>query len=153
MTRILLTGLAAAALLQPQSALASKAPYTCGTGRLLDVELVTDVVSNGTTSVTTTKRNKHGERKEYTHTTPAEHTEKTYFITIELDDMRYVARSSGNLPWNFNPTRMVINDPIGVCVDRKHLIVTRPDGKTYKASVVRASRDLERATTDRDREE
>ena len=114
MTRILLTGLAAAALLQPQSALASKAPYTCGTGRLLDVELVTDVVSNGTTSVTTTKRNKHGERKEYTHTTPAEHTEKTYFVTIELDDMRYVARSSGNLPWNFNPTRMVINDPIGM---------------------------------------
>ncbi len=68
--------------------------------------------------------------------------------------MRYVAKSSGNLPWNYNPTRMVINDPMGVCVDRKQLIVTRrPDGKTYKATIVRASREIPRITTDRDREE
>lgn len=142
MTRILLTGLAAAALLHAQPSYAGETSFTCGTGRLVDVELVTDVVSNGTTSVTTTKRNRRGERREYTHTSPSEHTEKTYFITVELDDMRYVAKSSGNLPWNYNPTRMVINDPIGVCIDHKRLVISRPGGKTYKASIVRATREL-----------
>ena len=152
MTRILLTGLATV-LLQAQPSVAKDAPYTCGTGRLLDVEMVKDVVSNGTTTVTTSKRNKKGERKEYTTTSPDEHTEKTYFITIALNDMRYVARSSGNLPWNFNPTRMVINDPIGVCVDRKYVMVTRPDGKTYKASIVRVSREAPELAAQTDREE
>ena len=152
MTRIVLTGLAAV-LLQAQPSVAKDAPYRCGTGRLLDVETVNDVVSNGTTTVTTRTRNKKGERKEYSTTSSDEHTEKTYFITVALDDMRYVARSSGNLPWNFNPTRMVINDPIGVCVDRKHVMVTRPDGKTYKASIVRVSREIPQLGAGTDREE
>jgi hypothetical protein len=30
--------------------------------------------------------------------------------------MVYTAESSGNF-WNFDPTRLVINDSVGVCVD------------------------------------
>jgi hypothetical protein len=53
--------------------------------------------------------------------------------------MSYTAQSSGNF-WNFDPTRLVINDPIGLCVDRNQIILRRPDGKDYKAKIVRAVR-------------
>jgi len=53
--------------------------------------------------------------------------------------MTYTARSSGNF-WNFDPTRLVINDPIGACVDRNQLILRRPDGKDYRARIVRTVR-------------
>ena len=39
-----------------------------------------------------------------------------------------------------SPSRLVINDPIGVCVERNQIILRRPDGKDYKAKIVRAIR-------------
>jgi hypothetical protein len=60
-------------------------------------------------------------------------------VSVELEDMRYTARSSGDF-WNFDPTRLVINDPIGVCVEKNQIILRRPDGKDYKATIVRAVR-------------
>ena len=86
-----------------------------------------------------TKTNKRGQREVDVDTSSGERHEKTYTVTVQLEDMSYTAQSSGNF-WNFDPTRLVINDPIGLCVDRNQIILRRPDGKDYKARIVRAVR-------------
>ena len=86
-----------------------------------------------------TKQDKRGREETWVETSTGERREKNYLLTLELDDIRYTAQSSGNF-WNFDPTRLVINDPVGVCVDGKRIIVKRPDGKDFKAKIVRAAR-------------
>ena len=136
--RFLVTCLTAASLWTTASA--AEPPYTCGTGTLLDVEVVTETIPTASTTVIRSKRNRHGRREERIYTTPSERQETTYVVTIQLDDMRYVGQSSGNNFWDFDPTRLVINDPVGVCIDRNRIVVQRPDGKSYKAKIVRAAR-------------
>ena len=59
-----------------------------------------------------------------------------------MNDLVYTGQSSGNEFWNFDPTRLVINDPIGACVSGRSLRLRRPDGKDYKTKIVRAIRDV-----------
>jgi len=140
MTRfeLLLAGSLAAVLLPP-SLTSAEVLYTCGTGILRDVEAVIETVPAEKHTRVVTKINKRGEREVYADTSSGERRETTYMVTVELEDMRYTARSSGNF-WNFDPTRLVINDPIGVCVEKNQIILRRPDGKDYKAKIVRAVR-------------
>ena len=100
---------------------------------------MTDTIPVETVIITKTKRNKRGHREERTYVSPGSRESKSYLVTIQLDDMRYTAESSGNF-WDFNPTRLVVNDQIGVCIDKNKLVVKRPDGKNYKASIVRVVR-------------
>jgi hypothetical protein len=50
-------------------------------------------------------------------------------VTVRLNDLVYTGQSSGNEFWNFDPTRLVINDPIAACVstDTLHLRRTHPN--------------------------
>lgn len=127
------------ALLVAPPAADAQTPYTCGTGTLRDVEAITETVATPTQTHVRTKRNKRGDREVWSETTSGERREKRYVVQLQLDDMLYTAESSGNF-WNFDPTRLVINDSIGVCVDGKRIILRRPDGKDYKAKIVRAVR-------------
>jgi len=140
MTRfeLLLAGSVAAVLLIPPPA-GAETPSTCGTGTLRDVDVVIETVPAETHTHVVTRTNKRGEKEIYADTSSGERHEKTYTVTVALEDMSYTAQSSGDF-WNFDPTRLVINDPIGVCVDRNHVILRRPDGKNYKAKIVRAVR-------------
>lgn len=63
-------------------------------------------------------------------------------MTVRLNDLVYTGQSSGNEFWNFDPTRLVINDPIAVCVSRNTLRLRRPDGKDYKTKIVRVVRNV-----------
>ena len=42
---------------------------------------------------------------------PLERQSKKYLVTVRLNDLVYTGESSGNAFWDFNPTRLVINDP------------------------------------------
>jgi hypothetical protein len=128
----------AAVLLGPLPA-GAQAPYTCGTGTLRDVDAITETFQTPQRTRIVTKKNKRGHEEVWAETSSGERTEKTYTVTVELEDVTYTARSSGNF-WNFDPSRLVINDPIGACVDRNQLILRRPDGKDYKAKIVRTVR-------------
>jgi len=134
----LLAGSLGAVLLSASLAGAA-VPGTCGSGKLRDVEVVTETFPPQSHTRVVTKINKRGEREASADTSLFERHETTYVVTVELEDMRYTAQSAGNF-WNFNPTRLVINDPIGICVEGNRIILRRPDGKDYKATIVRAVR-------------
>lgn len=124
---------------------------TCGTARLLDVEAVTELIAQGTTTSVHEKRKKSGEREVRVYTTPAERQNKRYLVTVRLDDLLYTGESSGNMFWDFDPTRLVINDPVDACVYKDRLILKRPDGKEYKTKVVRTVRDAQPASAEASR--
>ena len=135
---LLLAGSCAAVLLFPPPA-GAEVPYKCGTGTLRDVDAVIQTFPAERHTHVVTKTNKRGQREMDVDTSSGERHEKTYTVTVQLEDMSYTAQSSGNF-WNFDPTRLVINDPIGLCVDRNQIVLRRPDGKDYKARIVRAVR-------------
>ena len=117
----------------------------CGTGTLRDVEVVIDRVPQSTiTTVHKKPRNgkKPGEQDVDAFSTPAERQTKAYFVMVRLNDVVYTGQSSGNEFWNFDPGRLVINDPIGACVSKSTLRLRRPDGKDYKTKIVRVIRDV-----------
>ena len=116
----------------------------CGTAMLRDVEVVTARVPQSTITFVHTKRkteSRPGEREVDVYTTPAERQTKTYLVTVRLNDVVYTGESSGNEFWHFDPTRLVINDPIDACVSDGRLRLRRPDGKEYKTKIVRVVRD------------
>ena len=116
----------------------------CETAILTDVEVVVARVPQLTiTSVHTRPRDgrKPGERSVDAYTTPSERETKTYLVTVRINDRVYVGRSSGDWFWEFDPTRLVINDPIDACVSKDTLRLRRPDGKDYKTKIVRVVRD------------
>lgn len=117
----------------------------CATAILTDVEVVVARVPQSTiTSVHTrpTDGRTPGERSVDAYTTPSERETKTYLVTVRIDDRVYVGRSSGDWFWEFDPTRLVINDPIDACVSKDTLRLRRPDGKDYRTKIVRVVRDV-----------
>src|SRR5262249_46041272 len=128
-----------AALLVPPSARAQDA--TCGMGRLEDVEVVTQFVPQATITTARGKHRRPDAHDWFVYTTPIERLSKRYLVTVRLNDIVYTGESSGDAFWNFNPTRLVINDAIPACVTEDKLRLTRPDGKDYTTKIVRAIRD------------
>jgi hypothetical protein len=123
----------------------------CGTAMLRDVEVVTSRVPQSTiTSVQKKPENgkRPGEREVVdVYTTPTERQSKTYLVTVRLNDLVYTGQSSGNWFWDFDPTQLVVNDPIDACVSKGTLRLRRPDGKDYKTKIVHVVRDVAREPT------
>lgn len=117
----------------------------CGTAILRDIEVVTARVPQSTiTSVHSKprKNGKPGEPEVNAFTTPAERQTRTYLVTVRLNDLVYTGQSSGDEFWDFDPTRLVINDPVEACVSKGTLRLRRPDGKQYKTKIVRVVRNV-----------
>jgi hypothetical protein len=123
---------------------ASAQSATCGTAALLDVEVVTARIPQSTITSVRKKSDKPGERDVNVFTTPSERQTKNYLVTVRLNDLVYIGQSSGNEFWSFDPTRLVINDPIHACVSKGTLRLRKPDGKDYKTKLVRVVRDVVR---------
>ena len=130
------------ALLSTAAAYAAPAD-ACGTATLLDVELVSEAIPTEHVRVVRGRRDRHGRRDTWVERTPGIREKKNYLVTLQLGDVRYVGESSADAPWDFNPMRLVINDDIDVCVERDRLVLTRPGGKHYRATIVRAVRDAD----------
>jgi hypothetical protein len=135
--------LAALLMAAMASPLSAAAQATCGTGMLRDVEVVTERVSQpSVATIHESDKKKSGDRETRVFITPRDRENKTYLVTVRLRDVVYTGESSGNGFWNFDPTRLVINDPIEVCVYGNRLHLRRPDGKDFKTKVVRVIRDV-----------
>ncbi len=116
----------------------------CGTATLMNVEIVAERIPQST--ITSVRRppadgKRAGERRVDAYTTPSERQTRTYRVTVRLGDMVYTGQSSGDWFWEFDPTRLVINDAIHVCVAADRLRLRRPDGKDYKVKIVRVVRE------------
>ena len=68
----------------------------------------------------------------------------TYVLTVRIGDTTYTAEHLKNLFFGYNPTDMVVNDPVTVSVQKNKLVLIRPDGKQYKATIVRIEHNVQR---------
>jgi hypothetical protein len=129
-----------ATMLLPLAAIAAPNAASCSTGKLLDVQVDTEMIQVGTTERGEDRQRKNGKREYNTYSTSITQEKTTYTVTVEIDDMVYTAQSQGIFGFGFKPTAFVIKDPIQGCVQGNTLALRRPDGKQYKAHIVRAVR-------------
>ncbi len=131
----LVAAFGAAILLAPASY--AKTASVCQTGKLLDVQEITEFVP--TAQIGQARQNKNG--KDWTMIVmPPTRKQTTYVVIVALDGIIYTARSSGDF-WGYNPSRMIVDSEVEACVDSNKLVITRPDGKQYKPTIVRRERD------------
>lgn len=117
------------------------ADSVCGTGTLLDVGSATRFRQGQEATTSSVRVRDHGRERTYQSvTSPSEQKVTEYSITARLDGIVYTAESR-DFFWRTKPTSFIVGDPIRVCVSNGKISLTGSDGKTYKASVVRAARE------------
>jgi hypothetical protein len=114
---------------------------SCGTGKLVGLDTRIQTIPGMNTAHYEERAKKNGERTIDGYTYSGEQTQAIYVLTVAIGDMIYTAENARNLFFGYNPTDMVVNDPVDVCVEKNKLVLTRPDGKKYKTRIVRAERD------------
>ena len=130
----LIAAFGAATLLAPASY--ARTVPACQTGKLLDVQENTELVPD--VQIVQTRQNKNG--KDWTTIAlPSTRKQTTYVVKVALDGIIYTARSSGDF-WGYNPSSMIVNSEVEACVDSNRLVITRPDGKQYKPTIIRRER-------------
>jgi hypothetical protein len=127
-------------MLLPVVAIAAPNNGVCGIGTLIDVQAHVEVIPAGTIEHSRETVKQNGRREFDTFSTSNLQKQTTYTVTIVLDDLTYAAQSEQLLGFGFKPTSLVINDPVNACVRRGTLVLERPDGKEYKARIVRVAR-------------
>lgn len=121
--------------------MAAQPPGSCGTGKLVGLDTRTQTIAGMNTGHYEEKVKKNGKRTIDGYTYSGEQTLEIYVLRVAIGDMIYTAENFKNLFFGYNPTDMVVNDPVDVCVERNKLVLTRPDGKKYKTRIVRSERD------------
>lgn len=115
----------------------------CGTGKLVDLDTRIQTIAGMNTGHYEEKVKRNGKKTIDGYTYGGEQTQEIYVLTVAIGDMMYTAENVKNLFFGYNPTDMVVNDPVEVCVDKNKLVLTRPDGKKYKTRIVRSERHRE----------
>ena len=128
------------AMLLPVVAIAAPKNQVCGIGTLIDVQANVEVIQAGTIEHGRETVKKNGRREYDSYSAPNLQKQTTYTVTIVLDDLTYSAQSELIFGFGFKPTSLVVNDPIGVCVRGNTLALERPDGKEYRARILRVAR-------------
>ncbi len=112
----------------------------CSTGKLVGLDTRTETVAGVSSGHYEEKTKKNGKKVMDGYTYTPEQTKEIYILTVEVGDLTYTSENLKNLFFGYNPTDMVVNDPVAVCVTKNRLVLTRPDGKKYKTRIVRTER-------------
>ena len=46
-------------------------------------------------------------------------------MTVQLNDAVYTGRSSADIPWNFDPTQLAVDQKLGVCANNTLMVLDR----------------------------
>jgi hypothetical protein len=98
-----------------------------GTGKILDVSPYNE---HGATQVTVIQG--------YPNPIVTQGSWEMFTLTIALDGFAYSANFRAKR--GFHSTDLIVGDPIMVVVEGNKLLITRSDGKTEKAKIVRKAR-------------
>ena len=131
-----------ATMLLPVVAIAAPKDGVCGIGTLIDVQAHVEVIQAGTIEHGRETVKKNGRREYDSYSAPNVQKQTIYTVTIVMDDLTYTAQSGLMFGFGFKPTSLVVNDPVGACVRGSTLALERPDGKEYKARILRVARVL-----------
>jgi hypothetical protein len=121
-----------AALAIPATARGQSA-YTCGTGAIAEVRVVTETVTREHAVSRLHEARETGARVDNLERHVA------YIIAVQLGDVLYTSGSTHDPFGTLDPTRLVNGERVGVCVDGVQMILERPDGKDYRAKVARTA--------------
>jgi hypothetical protein len=123
--------------------IAAQQAGACSTGTLVGLDVRIQTIAWMNTGHYEERVKKNGKRTIDGYTYNGEQTQEIYVLTVVIGDLIYTTESLKNLFFGYNPTDMVVNDPIDVCVEKNKLVLTRPDRKKYKTRIVRSERDPE----------
>jgi hypothetical protein len=73
-------------------------------------------------------------------------TQVTYVLTVVVGEMTYTAEQAKSILFGYNPTDMIVNDPVNVRIEKNKLVFLRPNGKEYKMTIVRIQRNPQPGT-------
>ena len=121
--------------------IAAQQSGACGTGTLVGLDTRIQTTAGMSTGHYEEKMKKNGKKTIDGYTYSGKQTQEVYVLTVAIGDMIYTAENLKNVIFGYNPTDMVVNDPVEVCVEKNKLFLTRPDGKKYKTRIVRSERD------------
>jgi hypothetical protein len=113
---------------------------TCRTGTLVGFDTRTQTIGGLNNGHYEEKVKKNGKKSIDGNNYTVEQTQEFYVLTVQVGEMLYTAENAKNMIFGYNPTDMVVNDPIEACVEKNKLVLTRPDGKKYKTRLVRQER-------------
>jgi len=120
--------------------IAAQQSGSCGTGKLVGLDTRIQTTAGMSTGHYEEKVKKNGKKTIDGYTYSGEQTQEIYVLTVKMGDMIYTAENVKNLFFGYNPTNMVVNDPVEICVEKNKLVLTRPDGKKYRTRIVRSER-------------
>jgi hypothetical protein len=136
MNRFAIAGCLAAALMSSSPA-GAETLFVCGMGMLRHVETLLEPVATHPSGTIAERRVREGGRQLLVNASSPRRT-KSYLVTIELDGVRYTARSADDALRTSDPTRFRVNTAIPTCLD-EDLLMFRPTGsETLKTTIIEA---------------
>ena len=110
------------------------------TGKLIGLDTRTQVVAGFGNVHSEEKTAKNGKKVTDGYSYVVPHTQVTYVLTVVVGEMTYTVEHAKTLLIGYNPTDMVVNDPVNVRIEKNKLIFLRPNGKEYKTTIIRMER-------------
>jgi len=121
----------------------AQAPPACQTGRLVGFETRTTTIQGARTEHYEERNKASGKKVFDGYSYSGDQTQEIYVLTVTVGDLTYTAEHIKMIIFGYNPTDLVVNDPVTVCVEKNKLVLVRRDGKKYKTTIVRIERSVQ----------
>lgn len=115
----------------------------CQTGKLVGFDTRTATIQGARTEHYEEREKASGKKVFDGYSYSGDQTQLIYVLTVTVGDLTYTAEHIKMIIFGYNPTDMVVNDPVTVCVEKNKLVFTRRDGKKYKTTIVRVERNAQ----------
>ncbi len=122
------------------ASVSAKEPANWQSGKLVGLETRTITTEGVRNEHYEERKTKDGKKEINGYSYAPGQTIVTYVLTVAVGEMTYTAEHVKNVFFGYNPTDMVVNDPVTVSVQKNKLLLIRPDGKEYKMTIVRIER-------------
>jgi hypothetical protein len=115
----------------------------CQTGKLVGFDTRTTTIQGARTGHYEEREKASGKKVFDGYSYSGDQTQVIYVLTVTIGDLTYTAEHIKMIIFGYNPTDMVVNDPVTVCVEKNKLVFTRREGKKYKTAIVRIERNAQ----------
>src|ERR1044071_21789 len=102
--------------------MAAQQTGVCQTGKLVGLDTRIQTIAGMSTTHYEEKVKKNGKKTIDGYTYGGDQTQEIYVLTVAIGDLIYTGENPRNLFFGYNPTDMVVNDPIAVCVEKNKLV-------------------------------
>jgi hypothetical protein len=115
---------------------AAQSRYASGTGRIRNVQSVTEIVT-----VRATWSQPPESVDGCAPPRAAGQTREYFVVTVQFNDLFYIVRASAEANWNLNPVTFRFGESIQVSVNADEMILDRDDGTDFRGRVIHVQHD------------